>query len=773
MKLEKVFPLRMKLFPIISILIVLGLSITPSTARANEDDPILPGPVPLITEIEVNVDGERLEEIVIPVLFYNEEEKGMILGASGNSDEVIVGALESEGTFFYIRAYSGCDPSSIISSSQSQDNGVMLICLKIDPLTALKEGIYETKVDITDNDTSSDAVKLVIKKVKEDTQETKVIEKEIEKSAASFENLQIAIPLSISAEKYSKFIEGIKAVEGDEKEKFVGVVKFVNPVEEDEAQEPEEIEEQPEKLGYVYAVECTAETKEVALLEYSADDVDVFACVKVKGLDIQGDYKGTIDLFEDKENSFDNDVTLELFLEDSVRPLISEINIIAKRNPFNKEMIKDLQEIEIEYIVNERASAPDFYPEKFVLAGIDGKEEDAEVFMVNCPDNDHDKNLACVSVTGIRTTGDYDDVTIDPTNNGSTDDQVIMKIQVTDQFGWALLAIMIGVLIALVVAFMTQSGLPYMDLMAKYKKTKDEIVFVNENICAMEQTKKIKLFMRGEEWPEKGKIQIKWGGEKGKTIVDFEAQKKWWITKEVEVPSGNGYKQGDVSIYPIEARVLENEECKHILKKVYFMLPCPMSFEAWRSGLLKSGGEEKAEPDSSIWKTLWAVRGVFTEKKTDEQKKLSEKKEEDKPHFIVGIERGTFRLDIKDHFKIFIEEIEKYLKHLIWDTSSEEYTGLEKNIEDARGDLNLFKGEFTRTLNDLFDQKKEFEDFIKLNPLDVKNAIPKNLLNMVEKQMKGVDIPIGKVQKRIEAWKKIILLLQSWEKMGRQVKRYK
>ena len=89
MKLVKAFPLRMKLFPIISIFIVLGLSITPLAAQANEDDPNIPGPVPLITEIEINVDGERLEEIVIPVLFYNEEEKGMILGGSGNNDEVI------------------------------------------------------------------------------------------------------------------------------------------------------------------------------------------------------------------------------------------------------------------------------------------------------------------------------------------------------------------------------------------------------------------------------------------------------------------------------------------------------------------------------------------------------------------------------------------------------------------------------------------------------------------------------------------------------------
>jgi hypothetical protein len=699
-------------------LIVLFCLVPPTPVFADDGSNDIPGPIPLVTEIEVSL--KNLDDIKIPVVYYNEFEKELILG--NTTTEVVVGGVQHNEEFYPITA-SKCSATSFPNGDDSGSQGIIGVCLYLSSISSIQNLVQNVQIDITDNDTSNDAITLKINLTPEDESEIEVIEKFVVIQEVAFADKQFPVKVSISSGKYKALIEKLKSIVGDVKEEHIG---WLDPEEE---------------IGSVYIAECLPEN--IALQDdLQAKGEQEYVCLNIKNINFPGIYNNQFDLFGDAENTND-DVDLTVHLKEDAKPLLQAIDIVALRNPFSGT-VSGLDNIEIEYLVNpntEKTIA--FFPadSSFVLAGDRASTEDttSEVRLIEC----EKENSACVEVSGISAPGDYE-FKVDPTNNANADDAVTLKVQVKDRLWVALAFLLIGGALSFAVKYVSQTLLPHRDLMQKYRNIKTDIEYTNDCLCIsdVDSSSEITFYARGKGWPAETNeacIQLRNYSENPSVLLDeheFPCSKDpWWVSFTLPVALKNDQN------YQIKAGTLKNSQIANPIFRIPIFIPCPKFKDEGKDGVKEWIKEPNLEDPGCL--------------------------------FVIGMERGSFRLSGTAHFASFRVAMKKYRNHLMWDKSSDEYKGLEKIIDDANTDLSLYKGKFTRKCAEIEKQFKSFEKFVIADPLGIGNKLPDNLIQAVEEKLKGTDIPIGNVQKRIDVWDELISLMKIWEEMGKEIKRYR
>jgi hypothetical protein len=569
-------------------------------------------------------------------------------------------------------------------------------------------GTYEGTIDVTDNNDDKDALKLNVT-VKDAARLTT----DITVTAPPFED--IAVPF-------------VKAKDGACPEFF----KSEDPI------------------GYLIGPDQSVASIFITNIpcEESPDSDVVTVLLKVEGLSTPGEYVGKADV-TDNDNETD---AFTLKVKVKALPLVSTITASGKRMWKWPAVITGLGNIEVPFHVSDQTHNPDFFKEGELVGGVGGSDQVGEVRRVACKDTSATNNnikTACLKITGLNRPGKFTGK-VDVTDNNDDSDALNLSVTVTDWVVWAILASLLSLFLSYIfLAWRPKKWNPYWTLHDKAKGLQAGITEVN-GACHTPIHKgqqSVKVYARGFEWPAK-QILIYWDEVHGTELA------------KVEPPNDGSTRFDWECSFDILGQML-SEDTHDIIattfdsaieKKTAFTIPCP---------------SQKGNDTREIQKKLKRWR------KASEPCEISDSSGTTaKFQITTNPKLRWYRLKADTHFESFWKALADYYRsQLVWDTSSEEYKGLESLLEQADGDLKRFRN-FGSELDKLNDQLNKFKAFLACNPIGI---APPALVKTIENQLKGTDIPISKVsrvQARLDTWVELRTLMKQWQRMAMDITRY-
>ena len=135
--------------------------------------------------------------------------------------------------------------------------------------------------------------------------------------------------------------------------------------------------------------------------------------------------------------------------------------------------------------------------------------------------------------------------------------------------------------------------------------------------------------------------------------------------------------------------------------------------------------------------------------------------------------RKDYTIASDEYFKAFWKQFHRYSARLIWDTASEDYKALVKLLDNVDADISRFQNDLVPALKSLEDKDREFNVFLRTDPLGQGVDKRPPLTNDVVRHFKGTSLPIGQLQARLDTWKALIDLMQTWMTMSTAISCYR
>lgn len=216
------------------------------------------------------------------------------------------------------------------------------------------------------------------------------------------------------------------------------------------------------RLGRVYVDGDPEDPKEGVLL----------LPVRVEGLEVPGTYKGTVSVTgEDTEA-----IKLTVNVKEAAGPIVTDISVSGTRNPWRKSVSFE-EGIQVKFHVPGEGQNPTFFETDTFVGAVSRPDQVLDVRITDCndqPATDTDIETACLQIDGLNEPGEYKGK-VDVTNNDSDGDFVNLTITVTDALIWAILASALGVILAALVAWITQGLRPWLGMKARARKLEKQV----------------------------------------------------------------------------------------------------------------------------------------------------------------------------------------------------------------------------------------------------------------------------------------------------------
>ncbi len=216
------------------------------------------------------------------------------------------------------------------------------------------------------------------------------------------------------------------------------------------------------RLGRVYVDGDPEDPKEGVLL----------LPVRGEGLEVPGTYKGTVSVTGEDTDA----IKLTVNVKEAAEPMVTDISVSGTRNPWRKSVTFE-EGIQVKFYVPVEGQNPTFFETDTFVGAVSGPDRVLDVRITDCSDQpaaDTDIETACLQIEGLNKPGEYKGK-VDVTNNDSDGDAVNLTVTVTDALIWAILASALGVILAALVAWLTQGLRPWLGMRARAGKLKKQI----------------------------------------------------------------------------------------------------------------------------------------------------------------------------------------------------------------------------------------------------------------------------------------------------------
>ncbi|MGD2178581.1 MAG: hypothetical protein PVG71_12250, partial [Anaerolineae bacterium] len=194
--------------------------------------------------------------------------------------------------------------------------------------------------------------------------------------------------------------------------------------------------------------------------------------VRVEGLEVAGEYKGTVNLLGDDDDA----IKLTLTLEETAKPVVSEISRRGTRNPLSGA-VHFQDGIIIQFHRTNEGELPALIEVDEWVGVVSGEHQELDVERVACeppePEGSNPQSV-CLDIPELDRPGEFTGK-VDVTDNDSEDDKVTLTVSVADGLGWAIGASATGVLLAAVVLWLTQGLRPWLGLWNRFGRLEERI----------------------------------------------------------------------------------------------------------------------------------------------------------------------------------------------------------------------------------------------------------------------------------------------------------
>jgi hypothetical protein len=478
-------------------------------------------------------------------------------------------------------------------------------------------------------------------------------------------------------------------------------------------------------VGKVYVTPCKAQP------DQPVDEDIKFVCLRIAELDTPGTYKGEVDV---TDNDVLDALTLTVTVPNEAKPLVTKITARGIRIwSIGIPRITGLRRIEVPLRANADGQSPKFFEHDEIVGGISGADQVGKVFRAKCRGEDVPFDKVCLEVKGLGKPGEYTGK-VDVTNNNDDSDAFDLTVAVTDWIVWPILVSLCGIAFAFVTMVFFQGWKPRVDLGKRRKERKKEIESENHYACG-KVGEPVTIHARGKNWSAGTKIVFSWGSSP--VTLDHEVsvddEGTWWASFDI------------LGAWVVEGCnvVTANAETGSDSARALFVGDC------------------------ARWKEEWA--------------NWNKPPADDAPTLAIGTTRRSYRIRVDEHFANFDDHFDEYKKRLIWDTSSEDYQHMTKMLDTVQADIKRFREQFGPTLAGLEKQLEELQEFLAAAPLVYPERVPQptdeeekvpDLVKSVAAQLRGTDIPIGKLQERLDLWADQIKLMKRWRGLAIAHKRY-